>query len=246
MERQVYRLTMSILTILFCLSVKGSFKSDIYSAYIGGDMKSWKQVMVKMENIKSVEPSFIMELLNYQYGYIAWCIGNKMNEEAEIYLDKAYENIEFLENIKYDLSMLYAYKAAFYGYLIGMNNFKAPFYGPKSYNCAENAIELNKNNPFAYLQYANVQFYMPSAFGGSKTEALEYFTRAEKLMELDKKQTIGDWNYLNLLTSIANAYKQMKQTETAKKYFEKILQIEPNYQWVKNNLYPQLLIELKE
>jgi tetratricopeptide (TPR) repeat protein len=209
-------------------------------------MQRWKVVMDKMDKNKTLQPAYIMELLNYEYGYIAWCIGNKMDDEAETYLKKADENVEFLEEKKYDLSMINAYKAAFYGYRIGMNVLKAPFYGPKSYNCAEDAISLNKNNAFAYLQYANVQFYMPSTFGGSKTEAIEYFTKAEKIMEQDIKQTVGDWNYLNLLTTIGNAYIELKQPDKAKNYFEKILKIEPNYEWIKNNLYPKLLIDIKE
>jgi tetratricopeptide (TPR) repeat protein len=154
--------------------------------------------------------------------------------------------IGFLESKNYDMSMVNGYKAAFYGYRIGLNSFKAPFYGPKSSKCANNAIAINKNNPFGYIQYANIQFYMPSTFGGSKQEAIEYYVKAEKLMELDKKKITGDWNYLNLLTIIANANIELGQLEKAKYYFEKILQIEPNYAWVKNNLYPQLLNRLKQ
>jgi tetratricopeptide (TPR) repeat protein len=246
MERPANKLMTILLTMVFCLAARGNNKSEIYSAFITGDMQQWKQVMEKMDNNKTLQPDYILELVNYQYGYIAWCIGNEMDDEAEECLKRADENIEFLEGKKYDLSMVYAYKAAFYGYRIGMNVYKAPFYGPKSYSWAENSISQNKNNPFAYLQYANVQFYMPSAFGGSKKEAIEYYTKAEKLMEQDMKQALGDWNYLNLLTTIANAYKQLKQPDKAKNYFEKILKIEPNYSWVKNYLYPQLLKDLKE
>ena len=246
MEKQAYRLTFFVVTIVCCFATKANYKSDIYKAFITGDMQRWKQVMVQMDNNKTKQPAYILELVNYQYGYIAWCIGNKMEDEAEEYLKKADENIEFLEKLKYDLSMVYAYKAAFYGYRIGINIYKAPFYGPKSYNYAEDAIASDKNNAFAYLQYANIQFYMPSAFGGSKKEAIEYFTKAEKLMEQDVKQTVGDWNYLNLLTTIANSYNEIKQPEIAKSYFEKILKIEPDYEWVKNNLYPKLLIDLKQ
>jgi tetratricopeptide (TPR) repeat protein len=246
MERPKYRLATLILIFVCSYTSYGNFKSDIYSAYIKGDMRRWKQVMVEMENTKLAQPAYILELVNYQYGYIAWCIGNKMEDEAEIYLAKAEENIIFLENKKFDLSMVNGYKAAFYGYRIGLNSFKAPFYGPKSSKCADNAIAINKNNPFGYVQYGNIQYYMPSAFGGSKQEAIDYYTKAEKLMEQDKDKIAGDWNYLNLLTIIANAYIDIKQPEKAKIYFEKILKTEPNFEWVKDNLYPELLKRLKQ
>lgn len=252
MERTRYKIAVLIVIFFSFLAVKANFKADIYKSYIYGDMKKWKQIIDKMEKDKvSVTPqaaqsAHILELLNYQYGYIAWCLGTDREDEAEDYLDIADENVKILEGRKFNMSMVNGYEAAFYGYRIGLNNFKAPFYGPKSFKCAENAINLNKKNPFGYIQYANIQFYMPSTFGGSKTEAINYYRKAETLMEQNKKEILNDWNYINLLATIANSYVEINQLEKAKSYYEKILKVEPQCQWVKNTLYPQLLKKLKE
>jgi len=252
MERTKYKIAVLIVIFFSSLAVKSNFKADIYKSYIYGDMKKWKQIIDKMEKDKipvtpqSAQSAFIMELLNYQYGYIAWCLGTDREDEAEAYLDLAEENVEIVEERKFNLSMVNGYKAAFYGYRIGLNNFKAPFYGKKSFKCAEDAINLNKNNPFGYIQYANIQFYMPSTFGGSKTEAINYYKKAETLMEQNKQEILNDWNYINLLATIANSYVEINQLEKAKLYYEKILKVEPQCQWVKNTLYPQLLKKLKE
>jgi hypothetical protein len=250
MERARYKIIFTVYILFSGLVLKANFKSDIYKSYIYGDMVKWKQIIDKMEKDKSaVSPQYaqsnnILELLNYQYGYVAWCLGTERDDEAEEYLDLAENNVEILKERKFNMSMINGYKAAFYGYRIGLNNFKAPFYGPKSFKCAENAINLNKNNPFGYIQYGNIQFYMPPTFGGSKMEAIDYYKKAEVLMEKNKQETINDWNYINLLITIANSYVEVKQLEKAKLYFEKILKFEPNCQWVKNTLYPQLMKKL--
>lgn len=251
MERKRYKLIVFIYIVFSGMLINASYKSDIYKSYIYGDMVNWKQIIDKMERDKltlspvTAQSNYILELLNYQYGYVAWCLGTDREDEAVEYLDLAENNVEILEERKFNMSMVNGYKAAFYGYRIGLNNFKAPFYGSKSFKCAENAINLNKKNPFGYIQYANIQFYMPPTFGGSKMEAINYYKKAEVLMEQNKQETLNDWNYINLLTTIANSYVEVKQLENAKLYFEKILKFEPNCQWVKNTLYPQLMKKIK-
>ena len=235
------QLVIVILFSFYTIGLKANYKSDIYTAFITSNMTKWKSVIDEMslQNNKSYE--FKLELLNYQYGYIAWCIGNKSEDLAEKYLLLAESNVEILEKASYRLSMVNAYKAAFYGFRIGLNVFKAPFLGSSSIECSKLAMKLDDKNPFGYLQYGNSQFYMPVVFGGSKTVALDYFKKAESLMELNKNQVKGDWNYLTLLTMIINTYVALKNTKLAISYCEKILKVEPNYLWIKNVLYPQLL-----
>ena len=60
-------------------------------------------------------------------------------------------------------------------------------------------------------------------------------------MELNKEQIKDDWNYLSLQTAIAQAYEETGKWGLAKLYYEKILKIEPDYSWVKNELYPAIL-----
>jgi len=243
MERSKYIIV--TLLLFSYLTASASYKSKIYNAFISNDMTSWGKVIDEMQLQKDKGNEFKLELINYQYGYIAWCIGVKNDDLAEKYLDFAEENLESLEKAGYNLSMVNAYKSAFYGYRIGLNVLKAPFLGLKSLDCAKLAIKLDAQNPFGYIQYGNAQFYMPAMFGGSKTEALEYFRKAEELMELDKEGVKEDWNYLSILTLITQSLIATNNYDEAKVYFQKLFKIEPNYLWVKNELYPQFLKKLK-
>lgn len=244
MERKKY-LTLFILFLFGLMSINASNKTEIYKAFISNDMSLWKKTIDEMHQQKSKTNDFRLELLNYQYGYIAWCIGNKKSELAEFYIDLGEKNIHLLEKTAAYNSLVNSYKSAFFGYRIGLNKLKAPFIGPKSVECAKLAIKLDAKNPYGYIQYANSQFYMPPVFGGSKKIALDYFTKARILMERNQSKIIQDWNYLSLLTMIAKSYSELKDFNNAKLYCEKILKVEPDFLWVKNELYPELLKKIK-
>jgi hypothetical protein len=240
MERKRYKII--VLMLLFAsLNLRATNKSDIYSAYVGNNMPLWKITIDQMNSVNPKNNDYLLELVNYQYGYIAWCIGNNKEDEAKKYLNIAEENLVTLSSEKQNSSMVNAYKAAFYGYRIGLNILSAPFNGLKSIDCAKLAISSDKNNPFGYIQYANIQFYMPAVFGGSKKEALEYFLKAQELLERNIDDIKGNWNYLSLLIVIAQSYSYLNDFKSSILYMEKILKIEPDFSYVKNELYPQVL-----
>jgi tetratricopeptide (TPR) repeat protein len=245
MERQKY-IVILILFIFSGLGAMATYKTEIYKAYISNNMNEWKKVMDRMNLETKRDNDFLLELLNYQYGYIGWCVGNKENEQAKKYLSLAEKNIEILEKQSFELSILNAYKSAFYGYRVGLNKLQAPFIGPKSVESAKKAIELDKNNPYGYIQIGNSEFYMPSVFGGSKTVALENFKKAENLMERNPEKIKNDWNYLSLLAMIVMSCKELKQYELAKYYCEKALKTEPEFLWVKLDLYPEIKNLIKQ
>lgn len=244
MERKRYILIISLL-LISVFSLRAEYRSEIYSAFITGKMEIWKDVIDRMETTEDKSNGFIMELVNYQYGYIAWCIGANRNREARKYLDIAEDNISLLERRGFSMSMVNSYKAAFYGYRIGLNVLKAPFIGPKSVECAKEAMKLDPSNPFGYIQYGNTQYYMPAIFGGSKEEALQYYLKAEELMVSDEEYNNQNWNYLNLLITIAQAYSELHDPGSSKDYYEKILNKEPSFEWVKEDLYKEILNNMK-
>lgn len=240
MERTKYILT--ILLIFFLSAhLKAGYKEQIYQAYINNNVSKWKNVIDQMNKRDNKTNEFILEMVNYMYGYIAICIGKDMDEQAEKYLDMAEDYVDILEDRAYNLSMVNSYKSAFYGYRIGLNVLKAPFIGGKSVDAAERAIEIDKNNPYGYIQYGNSLFFRPEAFGGSKTDAIRYYKKAQLLMESQSYAITNDWNYLNLLTIIGKAYEDISDYQMAKAYYEKIKKIEPGFLWVNNELYPELI-----
>jgi hypothetical protein len=204
-------------------------------------MDLWKNIIDRMEADGTKNNGQILELVNYQYGYIGYCIGFKKREEAKKYLSLAEKNIEILEKRNFNPSDVHAYRCAFYGFRIGLNRLSAPVNGVKSLEHGKAALEMNRDNYFALVQYGNMLFYMPAAFGGSKKEGIEYFIRARELLEKNPSELVENWNYLSLLVIIAQSYTYINDLNSAKAVYENILELEPGFLYVKDELYPELL-----
>ena len=95
MERKKYKL---VLITLFCLAgnIQASYKSDIYTAYISNNMQIWKNVLDRMNSLPNKNTELLLELVNYQYGFIGWCVGTKEYSDAKKYLSQAEENLDIL------------------------------------------------------------------------------------------------------------------------------------------------------
>jgi len=237
MERKKY---IFLITLVFITTVlNGQNSLQIYDAYRISDMEKWKRIIDDMQNNPSKTDAFTLELINFQYGYIAWCIENNNTKEATKYLEMAREHLNSLEEKGYKPSDVYAYKAAFIGYDIAITPRKAPFIGKESLNNANSAIDTDPLNPFGYIQLGNIMQFMPKVFGGSSEKAIEHYKKALELMDSDSPGK--DWNLLNLLGSIINAYIETKNYITAKEFCLKSIEIEPNFDWVINELYPKTL-----
>jgi len=176
MERTFYLLVFSFVFGVF--TSYGQANYSIYHAYISGNMNAWKTTLDSLYGVPKKTNQEQLDLINFQYGYIAWCIDNERDSEATAYLRKAEGLLTQLEKQKINPSMLHAYTAAFVGFKIGLAPYKAPFIGPASADHANQSVLADSTNAFGYVQLGNVAFYTPQVFGGSKTEAINYYLKA--------------------------------------------------------------------
>jgi len=232
MIRQLFLL---IFIILCTTLVTAGEKETIYQAYLTNDMATWKTTIDAMHAEKGKNNERELELLNYEYGYIGWCIGNKRKSEAKRYLERSLERIERLKKANHRLPLLQAYESAYLGFQIGLANLKAPRLGPKSLDAAKESVAGDDKNALGYIQLGNIDYFMPPLFGGSKERAIEHYLRAERLMAPNGR---GDWNYLALLVQIASAYEETGKIAMADSFYRKALSLAPDFRWVKDELYP--------
>ncbi len=217
-----------------------SFQKRIYTAFISGDMTSWRETMDELAKTKPQQEKNKLQLLSYYYGYSAWLIGNDKESEAKAAIKKAEELIEEILRANPEQATALAFQGAFIGFKIGLTPFKAPFLGPKSSKAIQRALDIDPKNCQATIEFANALYYRPATFGGDKKLAIEYFERAASLFEGHDRAKLN-WIYLNLLTVLAQAYEETEQPSRAKAVYEKILDIEPDYSWVRDELFPALL-----
>lgn len=239
MERKSYYLIIVQLYLLHTLSAVNGNSPKIYEAYLSGNMKQWKTVIVEMQKQKSKSNATLLDEINYQYGYIGWCIGTEKKEEAKTWMQYMEKNLDILEQKKYEPSMTASYRGSMIGFRIGLNKLQAPFIGGKSIAFAKSAMELDTNNPLGFQLNGNILFYSPEVLGGSKSDAMKQYLLALKKMDSQPLWKNKNWNYLSLLTVIATAYYEIGEADKALLYLKKALTIAPNFEWAKNELYPR-------
>ena len=205
-----------ILVIMVGFSAWSGNNAVIYEAYVSGKMDSWKKETDRLQNAGNREPGYLLELVNYQYGYIGYCMGIDKKKEAREYLELAERNLALVEEARIALPLVNAYKAAFYGFRIGLTPVKAPLLGPKSGRSADESLRLDPGNWLGLIQKANIQYYMPSAFGGSKKEALRFLLSARIQMEKDPRLTEKNWNYLSMMAFLMQVYEGNGDLESAR------------------------------
>jgi len=246
MERSqhITRVVLMIFTLLVLMQSgfsQSSYRDSIYKAYSRGKMDKWLEIMQDCE--KNVDQNRVedkLELISYYYGYTAWLIGAEKYDTAEDYIDKSEELIDkLLEESPEDATLL-AYKGAYIAFKIGISNLKAIFLGSKSMKYINKSIELDPDNIQGNIEKGNSMYYRPSAFGGDKTEAIDYY---EMAIEGFEKQglVVNNWMYINTMTALGQAYEATDQIQSAKLCYEKIIRIFPNFMWVEDELYPDLL-----
>lgn len=220
---------------LCCTFVTAGEKEAIYRAYLTNDMATWKTTIEAMHAEADKSQERELELLNYEYGYIGWCIGNNRKSEAKRYLERSQDRIERLKEANYRPPLLQAYESAYLGFQIGLAKLKAPRLGPKSLDTAKQSVANDDRNALGYIQLGNIDYFMPPLFGGSKERAIVHYLRAERLMAPNGK---GDWNYLALLVQLATAYEETGNIAMADSLFRKVLSLAPRFSWVRDELYP--------
>jgi len=234
-----------VLTLLLSMqlgfSQSTSYRDSMYKAYSRGKMDKWLEIMNTCE--KNSDPNDLkqqFELISYYYGYTAWLIGAEKYDTAEEYIDKSEEIIDKLLDESPENATLLAYKGAYIAFTIGISSLKAIYLGPKSMKYINRSIELDSANIQGNIEKGNSMYYRPSVFGGNKAEAIEYY---EKAVESFEKQglVVNNWMYINTMTALGQAYEATDQIQLAKLCYEKIIRIFPNFMWVEDELYPDLL-----
>lgn len=239
------RLLLVLLALLGAIAV-GLAQDDsylVYRAYIEKDMESWRQIIDRRRNIENPSKEYMEETINYEYGFVAWSLANldENRNLAQKYLEYAFEDMEKYEEMDGEESRLSAYKSAFIAYDMKLHPMKAPFIGLKSVKLSKDAVNADGEDFFAYIQRGNVLYYLPVVFGGSKQAAIETYCKAREIMQSDfDNKARHNWLYLNLWLTLADAYKGLRDYAQVKTCYDSVLQIAPDFAWVRDSLYKSL------
>lgn len=224
------------------ITTDSNFSCRLYQSFQTGNMTEWAKVQNEMNALYHKNPSnqLLFLITHAQYGYIGYLIGAKRNKEARNLIAITETNIEKLLKENPRWPDVLALKAALLAYNIALSPYKAPFIGPQSMSLISEALMHDPKSLQANIEKANASHYAPSMFGGNPLEAVEYYKVALRLMaSKDGSRPACSWLYLNTITQLALAYEKAQEPELANATYKQIIQIAPDYKWVKDELYPK-------
>jgi tetratricopeptide (TPR) repeat protein len=209
----------------------------------------------KLEQARSILAQFVSQgdyqaLAEYYLGYIdyqmAVAVYRMDKEKAPASLDSAVMHLEKALLINDNNAEAHALLASCYGMQIAFSPMSGIWLGPKSGSEMDKAREISKENPRVALLGAIGIYNTPSMFGGGKEKGFEAMKIAAELF--DRWKTADslqpDWGKEQVYAWIGMAYLDRKETILARKAFEKALEINPDYGWVKYVLMPKVTSEV--
>ena len=173
---------------------------------------------------------------------IAGLLSEESKDQASEHLKVAVEHLEKATEIDPQAAEAYALLSSAYGLQIGLSPMKSMLLGPRVGKASQKAEQLAPDNPRVVLSAAISDFNTPKMFGGSKEKSLQGLKRAAELFAqeepTDPIQPV--WGHREAYAWLGIAYQNQGELESARAAFEKALEIDPDFGWVKYWLLPEL------
>ena len=183
----------------------------------------------------------LFEITLAWYGYIGYCIGNELEDEAEEYLESGWTHLNQLIESPRAGAAAYAMKSGFYGFEMGLSKFKAVVLGRRSVAALKKAAAIDSSNVHYLVEKGNQMYYMPSFLGGDDEVALHHYKKAAETIESGKAYHKRHWFYLNTMVVLAHTYERTGRIEKARATYRKILKQTPRFEWLKDELWPDFV-----
>ena len=204
-----------------------SFAADgaLLNAYLHNDMPVWKA------HIDTVVD------LPYEYGYCAALLDTD-KAAALPYVKRFREHVEAarerLPEGHYEM-----YMSAVYVYELRLHE---SFHPVKSLDLAREAVKIAPDDPMTLTYCGTALFYAPKPFGNKK-EALTLFLKAQERFR-DAKWYNCWWRAAAMMY-IAQCYDKSGDTEKAIRSAQELLKQYPDYEYIKYDYLPALILRAK-
>ena len=163
-------------------------------------------------------------------------------KEVIAHLDYAIDHLQTATKRDPNFAEAWALLASVYGQKISQKPLTAVALGRKSNKAKDRAHELAPDNPRVVLLAAIGDYNTPVIWGGDKERALEGFQRAAALF---LEQKVSDplqpgWGHSRAYAWLGMAYVNRGNLAEARQAYERALEIDPEFVWVKRGLMPAL------
>lgn len=208
------------------------------------DKVSFMKAIAICERVLSAEPDndYALYYLTFsQYKLLNIKMAKKDDTGADELYEKAKSNAEKIAEIS-------GFESEGNVLLAGINLYKlstSPVLGitlaPAINSQLDDAIEINENNPRAYMLRGTMSYHTPKMFGGSIENAKDDFIKAFELYEKEDKNSLAPtWGKYETMAWLGQAYVKLDKKDKAIEIYEKAIKENPDFGWIKYKLLPAI------
>jgi len=185
---------------------------------------------------------YYIALADYRIADRLFAAGEQNKDAVSEHLKTAVEHLKEATRLDPQAAEAYSLLSSAYGRQIALNPVKSMVLGPRAGKAAQKALQLAPDNPRVMLSAAISAFNTPKMFGGSKEKGLQGFQRAAELFAREEPTDPiqPTWGHSRTYAWLGLAYQDRGELESARTAFEKALEIDPDFGWVKDVLLPEL------
>ncbi len=222
------------------INLDADLQFRIYQAYISNNLALWESGIQELEAIYKDQASdeTLLELGRLEYGCVSICMGNDAEDKAKKHLAKAEKHLAAYLKKNKDSAEAHALMSGVLGFKIAFSPLSGMWLGPRSNRHLKKGMSYDDHCAMVWHQKGSSLLHTPASFGGDVKESITHFAKAAELQEASY-QLENNWEYLEALVWLGQAYYKNGQIEEARMTYEKALQVEPNFGWVKYRLLPQ-------
>lgn len=219
-------------------------KTIFKAALNNGSRDSLKQAQSLFK--KATDASDRPALAHYYAALAAYRLNNQLprdaEDERESLIEDAIDHLETATEIDPEMADAWALLTGCYGQMMGMNPLSAMSLSSDAEEAMEKAQSLEPENPRVWIISGTQDFFTPSMFGGDKERALEKFAKAARLAEQERTSDplAPSWGHAEAHAWIGIAHMNADRFDAARDAFQKSLDVNPEFAWVKQSLLPEL------
>jgi tetratricopeptide (TPR) repeat protein len=174
------------------------------------------------------------------YNLAIYFMQKKEKEQFQKFSDSSKELLKELINDNGSDAEAVSLLGAIYGIQVAMNPELGASLGSQNIALTSQALGIAPDNPRVLLQKGISKFNSPEFVGGSKKEALKYFSQSvEAFGNMAETETEINWGYLDALAWLGIANSSLGDFESAITAYNKAMEVEPDFAWIKYELLPK-------
>ncbi|WKN45706.1 tetratricopeptide repeat protein [Tunicatimonas pelagia] len=231
------------ITLPTVAQVSSEVQQLFYRGYLTTEKAPWEQAIEKINQDTSLdEIEKLHATTEAQTGLLIYAMAHQDEATYDAIADDLEGSLKTILKEDAEDATALAKMAQLYGATMAFQSWRAMYLGPKSQKLVDQALEAEPENADAWVQRANSRLFTPTMFGGDIDEAVECFEKAVQYYEAQPDYA-KNWRYLNSLAWLGQAYQKSDQPSKAIATYQKALEVEPSFGWVKYKLMPQVIAQ---